>query len=125
VKLTKFKKLMLINAQPIKFWINIVGGFIFLYFLWEHEIIKAILIGRSIIFLGTLLAKKYSRLTDEEIAKTNMGKIFLQYSTKFGFMCYLISHIIIPVSIWFHNLIFTAIGLMVLIVGILGMKLSS
>lgn len=34
---------MLINAQPIKFWLNIVGGFIALYFLWEQDIIKSIL----------------------------------------------------------------------------------
>jgi len=120
VQLTKFQKLMLINAQPIKFWLNLAGGFIALYLLWEHEIIKAILIGGPIIFAGTFLANKYSRLNEEEIAKTKMGIIFLQYSTKFGFACYLTSHVIIPLSIWYHNLILTAIGVVVLIVGLAG-----
>ena len=45
MKLTKFEKLMLINAQPIKFWLNVAGGLIALYWLWEHDMIKAILIG--------------------------------------------------------------------------------
>ena len=34
MRLSKFEKLMLINAQPIKFWLNIVGGLIALYLLW-------------------------------------------------------------------------------------------
>ena len=122
MKLTKFEKLMLINAQPIKFWLNIVGGLIVLYFLWEHDIIKAILIGGTIIVAATILAKKYSRLNDEEIAKTKMGSIFLQYSTRFGLMCYLISHILIPVSFWYHNLVFSGVGLFVLIIGLIGIK---
>ena len=113
---------MLINAQPIKFWLNIAGGLIALYFLWEHDIIKAILIGGAILFAGTFLAKKYSKLNDEEIAKTKMGNIFLQYSTRFGLLCYLISHILIPVSFWYHNLIFTGVGLIVLIIGLMGRK---
>ena len=113
---------MLINAQPIKFWLNIVGGFIVLYFLWEHDIIKAILMGGTIIVAATILAKKYSKLNDEEIAKTKMGKIFLQYSTGFGLVCYLISHILIPISFWYHNLVFSGIGLIVLIVGLIGTK---
>jgi hypothetical protein len=50
MKLTKFEKLMLINAQPIKFLLNIVGGFIVLYFLSGHDIIKAILIGGTMFF---------------------------------------------------------------------------
>lgn len=125
MKLTKFNKLMLINAQPIKFWLNILGGLIALYFLWYQEIIKAILIGGVIIFLGTFLATKYSRLNEEEVAKTKMGNIFLQYSTRFGFTCYLISHILIPVSFWYHNLVLAGVGLMVLIVGLIGIKLSS
>lgn len=113
---------MLINAQPIKFWLNIVGGFIALYLLWEHEIIKAILIGGSIIFGGTFLATKYSKLNVEEIAKTRMGNIFLQYSTRFGLICYLISHVLIPLSIWYHNYVFTGVGLIALIVGLIGIK---
>lgn len=115
---------MLINAQPIKFWLNIVGGFIALYFLWEHDITKSILFGGTIIFAGTFLAKKYSKLNDEEIAKTKMGNIFLQYSTRFGLICYLISHILIPLSFWYHNLVFTGVGLTVLIVGLIGIKQS-
>lgn len=123
--LSKFEKLMLINAQPIKFWLNIVGGLIALYLLWEHDIIKAVLIGGAIIFAGTFLATKYSKLHDEEISKTKMGKIFLQYSTKFGFMCYLISHVLIPISFWHHNFILTGVGLLVLIVGLIRIKHSS
>ena len=125
MELSKFEKLMLINAQPIKFWLNIVGGLIALYLLWEHDIIKAILIGGAIIFAGTFLATKYSKLNDEEIAKTQMGNIFLQYSTKFGFMCYLISHVLIPISFWYHNLVLTGVGLLVLIVGLIRIKHSS
>src|SRR6188474_1082152 len=109
MELTKFEKLMLINAQPIKFWLNIAGGLIALYLLWKHDLIKAILIGGVVIFAGTFLAAKYSMQTDDEIAKTKMGKIFLQYATKFGFTCYLISHFLIPLSFWYHNLIFTGV----------------
>ena len=125
MELTKFEKLMLINAQPIKFWLNIIGGLIALYLLWEHDIIKAILIGGVIIFAGTFLATKYSKLNDEEISKTKMGKIFLQYSTKFGFFCYLFSHVLIPISFWYHNLVLTGVGLIVLIVGLIRVKQSS
>lgn len=119
MKLTKFEKLMIINAQPIKFWLNIVGGLIALYLLWEHAIIKAISIGGVIIFAGTFLATKYSKLNNEEIAKTKMGNIFLQYSTKFGFICYLIGHILIPISFWYHDLVLAGVGLIVLIVGLI------
>ena len=122
MKLTKFEKLMLINAQPIKFWLNIVGGFIVLYFLWEHDIIKAILIGGTIIVAASILAKKYSKLNVEEIAKTKIGNIFLQYSTRFGLVCYVISHILIPLSFWYHNLFFSGVGLIVLLVGLIGIK---
>ena len=122
MKLTKFEKLMLINAQPIKFWLNIVGGFIGLYFLWEHDLVKAILIGGTIIVAATILAKKYSKLNGEEIAKTKLGNIFLQYSTRFGLICYLISHILILLSFWYHNLVFSGVGIIVLIVGLIGIK---
>jgi hypothetical protein len=119
MRLSKFEKLMLINAQPIKFCLNIVGGLIALYLLWEHDLIKAILIGGVIIFTGTFLATKYSKLNDEEIAKTKMGNIFLRYSTKFGFICYLISHVLIPISFWYHNLLLMGVGLIVLMVGLI------
>jgi len=125
MQLTKFQKLMLVNAQPIKFWLNIAGGLIALYFLWEHEIIKAILVGGSIIFGGTFLATKYSRLNVEEIAKTRMGNIFLQYSTRFGFICYLIGHALIPLSFWYHNFVLTGVGLIALVVGLFRIKKSS
>ena len=109
MKLTKFEKLMLVNAQPIKFWLNIVGGFTVLYFLWEHDIIKAILLGGTIIFVATILAKKYSKLNDAEIAKTRMGNIFFTIFHKVGLICYLISHILIPLSFWYHNLVFSGL----------------
>ena len=124
MELTTFKKLMLINAQPIKFWLNLAGGLIALYLLWENEPVKAILFGGAIIFAGTLFAKKYSKLNDEEIAKTIMGRIFLQYSTRFGFSCYLISHVLIPFSVWYHSLVLTGVGLIVLLIGLTGIGKS-
>lgn len=120
--LTKFQRLMLINAQPIKFWFNIVGGLIALYFLWKHDIINALLFGGIVIFTGTFLAIKYSKLTTEEIAKTKIGNAFLRYSTTLGFTCYLISHILIPVSFWLHSFILLGAGLLFLIIGLMRLK---
>lgn len=122
MELTKFQRLMLINAQPIKFWLNIIGGLIALYFLWKHEIIYAIVVGGFIIFTATFLATKYSKLTIEEIAKTKIGNIFLRYATTFGFTCYLLSHILIPISFWLHSLILSGIGLLFLIIGLIKQK---
>lgn len=120
--LTKFQKLMLINAQPIKFWLNIIGALIALYFLWKHELINAMIFGGIIIFAGTLFATKYSKLSTEEIAKTRIGNIFLRYTTTFGFTCYLVSHILIPISFWHHNLILLGIGLLFLFFGLIKPK---
>ena len=106
------------NAQPIKFWLNIIGGLIAIYFLWKHELIKAMLFGGIIILTGTFFATKCSKLTPEEIAKTKIGGIFLRYSTKFGLTCYLISHILIPTGFWYHNLILLGVGLLFLITGL-------
>ena len=116
--LTKFQRLMLMNAQPIKFWLNIIGGLIAIYFLWKHELINAMIFGGIIILTGTFFATKYSKLTPEEIAKTKIGGIFLRYSTKFGLTCYLISHILIPTAFWYHNLILLGVGLLFLITGL-------
>lgn len=110
---------MLINAQPIKFWLNIIGGLIALYFLWKQELLIALILGGIIIFSGTIFATKYSKLTTEEIAKTKIGNIFLRYATPFGFTCYLISHILIPISFWLHSLILLGVGLLFLIIGLI------
>ncbi len=117
MSLTKFQKLMLLNAQPVKFWLNNVGGGIALFFLWNHAIMHALIFGGGIILFGTVLSAKISKTPPEELAKTNIGSIFLRYSTKFGFTCYLISHTLIPLSIWMHNFILTAAGLLALIIG--------
>ena len=113
---------MLINAQPIKFWLNIIGGLIALYFLWKHELINALIFGGIIIFTGTFFATKYSKLTTEEIAKTKIGNIFLRYTTPLGFTCYLISHILIPISVWYHNLFLLGAGLLFLLIGLIKME---
>ena len=116
--LTKFQRLMMINAHPIKFWANIIGGLITLYFLWKHDLFYALLLGGLIIFGGTFFTTKYSKLSLEEIAGTRLGNLFRHYTTPLGFTCYCISHIIIPVSFWYHELILFGIGIVFLMMGL-------
>jgi hypothetical protein len=119
MKLSRFQKVMLINAQPVKFWLNLVGGVIALYLLWAHKLAAALLSGGFFILAGTYHAKRYSRLKHEEVAQTRLGHIFLQYSTPFGFVCYLASHVLIPVSFWFHQWMVAGAGMVLLGIGLI------
>lgn len=115
---------MLINAQPIKFWLNLVGGIIALYFLWKHELTYAIIFGGIIIFSGTFLAAKYSTSSLEQIAETLIGKAFLRYSSAFGLACYLGSHILIPLAFWLHRGILLGMGVVLLAIGLIQVRHS-
>lgn len=119
--MTKFQKLMLINAYPVKMVFNSVGGIGALYFLWEHELLYAIILGGIFIFSGTLLASK-SKASPIAISETFLGKIFLRYSTKWGFVCYLVSHALIPISFWFHNMYLAVLGALFLLIGLMKFK---
>jgi hypothetical protein len=120
--LTNFQKLMLINAHPAKMVLNIIGGVIALYFLWQHQLISAVLLGGIFIIAGTIIAIKFYTISPEKVADTFLGKMFLRYSTNLGFTFYLTSHILIPVSFWFHNLKLAAFGLILLVCGLLRTK---
>lgn len=120
--LTKFEKLMLINAHPSKLVLNTIGGTIALFYLWEHKILLAILLGGVFIVAGTIITTKFYKFNPEQIADTFFGKIFLRYSRAFGFIFYLASHILIPLSFWLHNLYLTAFGLILLASGLLKIK---
>jgi len=117
-KLNKFQKLMLINAYPAKMFLNTIGGIIALYFLWEHQFLAAILCGGVLLLMGTILATRFSRFGRKEISSTFLGRVFLRYSTPFGFTCYAMSHILIPVSFWMHNFYMTGLGLFFLTCGL-------
>ena len=58
----------------------------------------------------------------DKIEDTFFGKIFLRYSTPFGFICYLASHIVIPLSFWLHNLLVSLLGLIILVCGLIKIK---
>ncbi len=117
--MTKFEKLMLINAHPVKFWLNNAGGLIGIYFLWHHDLIKAILTGGLFIFGGTFLTVKVFSFNADDISKTYLGKLFLLCSSKPGFIIYMLSHILIPISSWFNNVFGMISGLFMFIFGTL------
>lgn len=121
-KHSKFQRLMLINAYPSKLFLNTIGGIIALYFLWKHQFLVAILLGGVLIFMGTIIATKFSRFGREKISYTFWGKIFLRYSTPFGFTCYIMGHILIPISFWQHNFYLTGLGLFFLVYGLYNRK---
>lgn len=120
--LTKFQRLMLINAHPAKLLLNTFGGAIALFYLWENQILFAILFGGISIVAGTLITTKFYKFNPEIIAGTFFGEIFLQYASTFGFIFYLASHILIPLSFWLHNLKLTVIGLILLACGLVKIK---
>jgi hypothetical protein len=117
-KHTKFQRLMLINAYPSKLLLNTIGGIIALFFLWKHQFLAAMLSGGVLILIGAIIATKFSRFGREKIGNTFVGKIFLRYSTPFGFICYLMSHTLIPISFWQHNFYLTGLGLFFLAFGL-------
>ena len=120
--LTKFQKLMLINAHPSKLVLNTIGGAIALFYLWKHQILFAILFGGLFIVAGTIITTQFYKFSLDKIADTFFGKIFLRYSTPFGFICYLASHIVIPLSFWLHNLLVSLLGLIILVCGLIKIK---
>lgn len=115
--LTKLQKLMLINAYPIKLIFNSIGGIIALYFLWKRELLYSLILGAIFILGGTLMTIK-SKTPISVLADTFFGKVFMRYSTKWGFTCYSISHVIIPISFWCHNLYLAAMGTFFLLIGL-------
>src|SRR4030095_2656707 len=117
MKLSKFEKLMLVNAHPLKFSLNIAGGILALYLLWDQQLVNAILFGGIFIFLGTVLSLKIGNFDAHKIALNFWGRIFLRYSRPTGFILYLSGHIIIPIAFWFHNLQLCALGIFLLLLG--------
>jgi hypothetical protein len=108
---------MLINAHPAKLVLNTVGGAIALYYLWGHQIFHAIILGGILIVTGTIITTRFYKFSPEKVTDTFLGKLFLRYSTALGFLFYLASHILIPLSFWLHNLYITALGLLLLVFG--------
>ncbi len=80
-KLTRFQKLMLLNAHPLKQLLNYIGGAIGLYFLWLHKPFSAAIYGFGIIFFGSLISIVIGKSDPYETVKTNWGKIFLHYTS--------------------------------------------
>jgi hypothetical protein len=117
MELTKFEKLMLVNAHPLKFYLNIAGAIAALYFLWNQQLVSAILFGGIFIFLGTALTLKIGHFDANKTAQNFWGRVFLRYSSPIGFTLYLSSHIIIPIAFWFHNLLLCALGIFLLLAG--------
>ena len=117
--LSRFQKLMLINAHPVKLAFNAVGGILALYYLYIHHLVLAILLGGLFIAAGTIFTTLIFRLDYEQISTSLFGKIFMHYSTKLGFTFYSISHFLIPLAFWFHNQYLLALGLICLLVGLI------
>lgn len=117
MKLSKFEKLMLVNAHPLKFSLNIAGGLLALYLLWDQQLINAILFGGIFIFLGTVLTLKFGHFDADKTALNFWGRVFLRYSSPLGFILYLSGHIIIPIAFWFHSLQLCAVGIFLLLLG--------
>jgi len=122
MKLSKFEKLMPVNAHPLKFYLNIAGGILALYLLWHQQLFNAILIGGIFIFIGTILTLKTGHFDIHKVALNFWGQVFLRYSRPAGFILYLSGHIIIPIAFWFHNLQLYALGIFLLLLGQIKLK---
>jgi hypothetical protein len=117
--LSKFEKLMLLNAHPLKFSLNIIGGIIALYFLWEHMIVRALVFGAIFTFIGSIITLKFGHFDADKISLSFLGRIFLRYSNLISFLFYLSSHIIIPIGFWIHSIQLFVLGLILLMAGLL------
>lgn len=113
---------MLINAHPSKLVLNSIGGVIALFYLWKHQILFAIFLGGIFVITGTIITTKFYKFSPEKTADAFFGKIFLRYSTAFGFTFYLASHILIPLSFWLHNLYLALLSLILLLCGLIEFK---
>jgi hypothetical protein len=118
-KITNFQNIMLINAVFFKFCLNAIGGFLGMIFLWQQNLVGAIVFGLPPIILGTLVSKFYLPFDPNKIAKTFLGKIFLCYSQGAGLTLYLSSHLVIPVSFWFQSNLGIFFGLLLLAFGLI------
>jgi len=118
-KLTNFQNLMLINAVYFKFCLNAIGGVLGMSFLWQQNLIGAIIFGLPPIIIGTLVSKFYSPFDSNRVAKTFLGKIFLCYSQGAGLILYISSHLVIPLSFWFQSILGIFLGLLLLALGLI------
>jgi hypothetical protein len=113
------EKTMLVNAHPVKFTMNVFGMFFSCFYLWDHELRKAFLIGGLVILIGTFLTKIAFSYNLDEIAKTRLGRAFHHLSQRNGFACYVSFHILGFSSCWFHEFIFFLPAVLFLSVGLM------
>jgi hypothetical protein len=118
-KFTQLQKIMLVNAHPVKNLLNLIGATLGLYYLWQNQVINALIFGFGLILVGTVLATGFGKFNPEKIASTFWGKIFLCYTNGVTFFLYIAAHILIPYGFWIHNLYVSLIGVLMLLAGLL------
>lgn len=113
-EMTFIERIMVQHANPVKLVLETVGIIWAVYFLWQQNLLWAIIFGIGLPSLGTILAWGKN---EEQLSKTALGKVMLTHAHPLNFFFHLAGYISLVYGVWIHSPLFILVGITAIIIG--------
>jgi hypothetical protein len=111
---TRFQRYVLRRAHPASLFVEMVGFVWFVFYLWNHLLMEAILV---VILARVVASVLVFRADTDAIAKTVMGKIALLHLRPINMLTQILGVAIAVYGIWMHDTRVILVGVSAVLLG--------
>ncbi len=113
IKMTFIERIMVQHANPQKLLIDICGILLGMYFLWENNLLLALVCLFGLSVLGTMVAWGKN---ESHLAKTSLGKFMLGQTHPVNLILRSIGASILAYGFWTHSFLIIICGIIVILI---------
>ena len=109
-----FRKIALQHAIPQYLIFDGLGSVWALYFVWQHQVILALV---SLVVLGSIAQLLVLKKNEEAYAKTPLGRFALSHLASWSIIFHIPGYAVLIYSFWIHSGFFILLAISLILLG--------